>query len=157
MPNHESSPLQMLQVLLGKTLAHLLPEERGGVVIFGSSALALHGVDLGRDINDLDLFVSEATFARMAGRFEMQFKTGKEGEQIPYLILLEGVEILQSFPGIHFHEVLSHASKLDTAEGFLVGSVHDIKKWKMAHGGEKHLKDIEAIDSHLERAMKSRG
>lgn len=146
----------MLHVLLGKTLAQLLPEERNSVVIFGSSALVLHGVDLQRDINDLDLFVSQATFEGMTKRFERRFKAGKDGENIPYLAPSEGVEILQSFPGIHFHEALSHASKMDKAEGLLVGSLYDIRKWKTAQGREKDLKDIEAIDNHLQGAMKSR-
>jgi len=146
----------MLQVLLSKTSAQLLPQERNGIVIFGSSALVLQGVDLGRDINELDLFVSEATFERMTKRFEKRFKRGKDGEEIPYLVPVEGVAILQSFPGIHFHDALSHACKVEAAEGFLVGSVYDIKKWKIAHGREKDLKDVEAIDSHLKGKRTSR-
>ena len=156
MPKHERGQLQMLQVLLGKTLAQLLPEERKGIVIFGSSALVLQGVNLGRDINDLDLFVSEATFEGMTKRFEKRFKAGKDGEQIPYLAPVEGIEILHSFPGIQFHDALSHACKIEAAEGLLVGSVYDIRKWKIAQGREKDLKDIEAIDNHLKSTMSSR-
>ena len=35
------------------------------IVIFGSSALVLNGVALDRNINDLDVFVSEETFGSL--------------------------------------------------------------------------------------------
>jgi hypothetical protein len=139
----------MLADTLRETAILLLPEERQGVIIFGSSALMLHGVDLGREIDDLDLFVSEAAFKRMASRFELKSKDGKDGEKVPYLEPLEGVEIHQSFPGVHFHDALAHASKPETAGGLLLGSLHDIRKWKIAQGRDKDLRDVEAIDNHL--------
>ena len=76
------------------------------MVVFGSSATAVRGVSLGRDINDLDLFVSETTFEKIATRLPVQFKQGGDGEMVPYLALSEKIEILKSFPGVSFANVL---------------------------------------------------
>jgi hypothetical protein len=127
----------------------VLPEEREFVVVFGSSAIALRGISLGREINDLDLFVSDATFDKISSRLPVHFKDGKNGERVPYLSPSEKIEILKSFPGVTFRDVLAHASKTGTSEGLLVGSIDDIKLWKRAQGREKDMADIEAIERDI--------
>jgi len=48
--------------------------------LFGSAAIPLNGVDLRREINDLDVFVSDETFKNLAPRFELKHKEGKGDE-----------------------------------------------------------------------------
>lgn len=135
--------------LLRKITEYLSPEERRLVVVFGSSAIALHGVQLGREVNDLDLFVSDTTFAELGARFDVKTKPG-DGGPVPYMTPCEGVEILKSFPGVRFEDVIMHASLTDTSDGFLVGALDDVILWKRAQGREKDIKDIQAIDGHVE-------
>jgi hypothetical protein len=54
--------LSPLSDLLRDTREKLVPEERQAVVVFGSSAIVLRGISVGREINDLDLFVSNEAF-----------------------------------------------------------------------------------------------
>jgi len=134
---------------LRKVSEYLSPEERKLVVVFGSSAIALHGVQLGRDVNDLDLFVSEATFAQIAARFPVKTKPGGD-EEVSYINPCEDVEILKSFPGVTFENVVTHAFPTLTSGGFLVGALDDVKRWKAAQGREKDFNDIKAIDRHVQ-------
>ena len=124
-------------------------DEFGVAAKQSSSAIALRGVSLGREINDLDLFVSDATFDKIASRLPVQTKLGRDGEEVPYLTPSEKIEILKSFPGVTFADVLAHASKTDRSEGLLVGSLDDIKLWKTAQGRAKDMTDIDAIDNQL--------
>jgi hypothetical protein len=144
----------MLSDLLPKLAAQLSPEERKAIVIFGSSAIVLRGVALGRKVNDLDLFVSDSTFEALALRFPLECKEGKDGEKGPSLTPLVGekVEIFKSFLGVNFETVLAHASKTDASQNFLVGSFDDIKTWKNAQGREKDINDIKVIENHVKRS-----
>lgn len=139
--------MEKLTGLLTNAAAALLPEERGQVVVFGSSAVVLHGVHLGREIDDLDLFGSDAVFDKMSSRFPSKTKVGKDGEKVVSLIPGEDIEIHKSFPGVVFADVFAHASKLISSQEFLVGSLDDIKSWKREQGRPKDFKDIEAIES----------
>jgi hypothetical protein len=69
----------MLSDLLIKLKSQLLLTEQSGVVIFGSLAIVLQGVALGRPIDDLDIFASEEAFEKLAKRFQIQFKDGTGG------------------------------------------------------------------------------
>jgi hypothetical protein len=130
-----------------KELLRMEPD--GGTTNIRTSAIALRGVPLGREIDDLDLFVSDAAFDKIALRFPPQEKDGRDGEKVPFLALGENIEILKSFPGVSFADVLARASKTTSSEDFLVGSLGDIKIWKRAQGRSKDFRDIEAIDTYL--------
>jgi hypothetical protein len=134
----------MLSDLLIKLKSQLLLTEQSGVVIFGSLAIVLQGVALGRPIDDLDIFASEEAFEKLAKRFQIQFKDGTDGAKVAYLKPLpdEKIEILRSFPGVTFEDVAARASTTAASEGFLVGSLDDLTKWKITQGREKDLNDI---------------
>jgi FtsH-binding integral membrane protein len=144
----------MLIGLIAALRASLLPNELGEVVIFGSSSIVLHGVPLGRKVDDLDVFVSSKTFDEMAKRLTTHYNDGKGGEKVPYLMPVEGmkIEILKSFLGVTFDQVVSRASVTKNSNELLVGSLEDAKLWKVAQDREKDQNDIKAIDKHLSRS-----
>jgi hypothetical protein len=127
----------------------LSEEERTDVVIFGSAAIILHGVDLGRNVGDLDVFASYLTFEGISERYPAQSKPAMEGGDIPFIQPYADIEILKSFPGVEFDKVYDNSVKLELARGFKAGSLADLKAWKFAQGRPKDLADIEAIDRHV--------
>ena len=97
----------MLPQLLKILEQALHPDERDDAVIFGSSALVLQGVSLEREIDDLDVFVSTTLFEKIAERFPVQYKPGKDDGQIAYIKppASNKIEFLKSFPGVDFEKV----------------------------------------------------
>lgn len=137
--------------LIQRLTVFVQPENRANFVLFGSAALVLHGIDLERAIGDLDVFVSEETFASLRVCFEEKTKSGKDNELVPFYCPDPGakIEILKSFPDVSFDEVSRNAQCSDASEGFSVGSVEDLKKWKEAQGRPKDKKDLEKIEEFL--------
>ena len=120
----------------------MLPEdERGNIVIFGSAAVALNGVDLGRKVNDLDVFVSDETFERLKEKCGLEELT-KNGD-VPYLEFenLE-VEILKTFPGVEFSEVKACSSTSDISQELMFGDLEMLSRWKRKQGRDKDLDDL---------------
>jgi hypothetical protein len=144
-----SIPLAQPPDLVSAAAECLSLDERNLVVVFGSSAIVLRGVPLGREINDLDLFVSDATFAKFAVRFDVKMKSGRDGP-VPYMNPCEGVEILKSFPGVEFEDVMARASSTENSKDFLVGALDDVILWKRAQGREKDLDDVKAIERYVQ-------
>lgn len=134
--------------LIKQLAAHIDASERDSYVIFGSIAITLHGIALGRDIDDLDVFVSEGTFAGLKSRFDEQSKPGRDGP-VPFFSPEEKIEILMSFPGVRFDKVHENACLQKESEGFLVGAIDDLITWKEAQDRDKDLKDLKIIQEHL--------
>lgn len=132
--------------LLSETL---FEEEGKEVVIFGSAAIYLHGVELNRDIDDLDVFASNLTFKKISKRYEVQCKPAKEGGKVPFIAPHDDIEILKSFPGVDFNNVFKNAVQLESSGEFRVGSLDDLKAWKSEQERDKDLDDIAAIDRHV--------
>ena len=59
----------------------------------------------------------------------------------------KAIEILKSFPGVTFDGVAERAVELKGPLGFKVGSLPDLRSWKMAQGRDKDLADVGAIDN----------
>ncbi|MBL8567935.1 MAG: hypothetical protein JNK84_02515 [Phreatobacter sp.] len=138
---------EKLTDLLVQLKSHLDPQEFERVVVFGSSAIALHGVPLGRDIDDLDVFVSPDTFSLLAKRLPVSEKNASEGGTIQ-TIKIGKIEILQSFPGVEFEPVFAAALPTASSHGFRVGSLDALTAWKTVQGREKDRKDLEAIERY---------
>ena len=118
-------------------------------VIFGSAAIALNGVDLKREINDLDVFVSEQTFKNLETRFELKHKSGKDDEPpVPFYAPAEKIEILKSFPGVLFEDVRLKAKPLAACGEFPVGQLADLKLWKTEQARPKDMDDLKAIAAY---------
>jgi len=141
----------MDELELIRTLANLIDEDqRKNFVIFGSAAIKMNGVDLGRTIADFDVFVAEETFATLATRFAASQKNGNDGI-VPFYAPAENIEILKSFPGVVFDDVAHGAGITEVSFGFPVGNLDDLRKWKTAQGRDKDKVDIKRIDAYLSR------
>jgi hypothetical protein len=131
--------------LLNSLAEYLKPDK---CVIFGSSAIVLHDVPF-RNANDLDVFVSDDTFNDMLPHFPVTYKDGQNGEKIPYIAPKDGIEILKTFPGVQFTDVLFNAACTPHSRDFLVASLPDVIRWKTAQGRNKDLEDIKDINKFL--------
>jgi len=140
--------------LVDSLVVAISADEASKMLIFGSAAVALQGVDLGRAINDLDIFVSEAIFERLALRFGVEERAAPEGGTIFFIRPVKDVEIeiLKTIPGLTFEPVFSRAFPLDGTRGLKVGSLADLQMWKRTQGRPKDLADIDAIDRFMNEA-----
>lgn len=111
-------------------------------IVFGSAAIALNGVDLGRQIDDLDVFVSDHSYNRMKANplcHEIEKKSGVYSLQVNGII---DAEILMTFPGVIHAEVTKRARTHPNSYGVLVASMDDLCTWKRAQGRKKDLQDL---------------
>ena len=131
-------------------LASKLPEEwHAKVVVFGSSAMMLNGVRMGRSVDDLDVFVSSETFDQLRGHFKEKTKPATEGGSVPYIEIGEKIEVLKSFPGVKFSEALCRSQALPNSRPFRVASLLDLKRWKETQDRPKDREDLKAIEQKL--------
>jgi len=124
-------------------------QDESELAIFGSAAIALRGVDLEREIGDVDAFVSAEAFERLGRRLGVKNKRGKDGETVPYIQPANDIEILSGFPGVSFNQVISNASVVDDSDDLRVGALTDLILWKREQGREKDFNDIEKIERFL--------
>lgn len=131
----------------------LVPEEEwNSVVIFGSSAVVLNGVDIGREVDDLDVFVSDEIFERLKEKCELEELT-KKGD-VPYLKFESlKAEILKTFPGVEFSEVKESSSVTTISQGLLVGDLVMLAKWKLEQGRKKDFNDLIKIVTAIHDQM----
>ena len=131
--------------LIEQLLARVPLEALTNVVIFGSAAITLNDKDLEREIDDLDLFASDATYAMLCTS-----PVTKEVEKKPGLWCLTvgvpNIEIWKTFPGVTHSEVKTRACTLDGSGQLLVASLEDLCAWKRAQPGEKHARDLKKMD-----------
>jgi hypothetical protein len=114
----------------------------GDAVIFGSAAIVLRNIDLRRDIQDLDLFVSKEAFDELDANVIVVTKP--DGVLAKKLAGAE-VEILHEFPGADHRRVFENAAVLDGSRGLRVAALADLIAWKRAQGREKDLADLARI------------
>lgn len=129
-------------------------DEREHFVVFGSVGLVLHGIDLGRPIGDLDLFVSSGSMSRLSRRFEP--RTKHDGKMfVRVLVPHPDIEIVDYFPGVAFSEVKSLASENDRSCGFRFGALEHLVTWKRTQARPKDLSDLRAVERSGRRAHAS--
>lgn len=134
-----ASNREIAQSLVDLLVGGITADEAGKSVIFGSAAAALHGVDLDRPINDLDVFVAAETFRHLASRFAVEHKNAEDGNLVPFIRPAGAakIEILKTFPGVAFEEVFSRARPLDVARGLKVGSLATFGRGSSSSGGPR--------------------
>jgi hypothetical protein len=127
------------------------PDHRRQMVVFGSAAVILSGVNLGRPATDLDIFVSSSLFDRLGRTFGVKRRPAPEGDEIAFIAPVDGaaIEIVKFFFGVEFRQVLSRSHRLQGAGGFRLGALGDLRRWKLAHDRPKDRRDIERIDRYI--------
>ena len=136
-----------LNRLLDAALAALPSHLRDKVVIFGSAPLVFAG--LKPDVkNDLDLFVSDETFAEIekAGFASSDVKPG-----IPRIVLVDGVEVYKTWLAVTFPEVDAASAPCDGSRGLRVASLEHVLAYKLVCGREKDRDDIAALRHKLSK------
>ncbi len=142
--------LKKISGLIRLALQVIPKELLAEAVIFGSSAIVLNGVDLKREVDDLDIFVSDAAYSRLAAL------ASETEEKAPNVVALKfgppNIEILKEFSGVDHAAVLRKAAPRESSCGMLVASLEDLMRWKSAQNREKDRKDIAVIEAHLNQS-----
>jgi hypothetical protein len=115
-------------------------------VIFGSTAITLHRIDLHRAIDDLDVFISEAAFSGLR-RHPGVLERRKYGKSCLTLANREAVELWPSFPGVEFESIKSRACPVEGSRQLPVAALPDLAAWKKAQGRPKDLDDLRWMGS----------
>ena len=132
-----------------KAFSELLSdEERRGCVIFASTAIILHGVDLGRNSDDLDVFTSKKIYGQLKARFSDEAKLVENGSSVDRIVPLPNVEVFATFPGVTYDEVIKRAKPLEGTFGLPVASLEDLRTWKTVQGRDKDKQDLSRMADH---------
>ncbi len=116
---------------------------QGSYVVFGSCPLAAAGI---REANDIDLFVTTEVLETLRQQGWQQIHKGPGDE--PYTNdMFEAHDNWNFSPySPTLKQLLSTALVID---GVPFASLEEVRKWKLASGGAKHLADVESIDKYL--------
>lgn len=125
------------------SLASALPTD---TVVFGSAAVVLHGVDLGRAIDDVDFFVSSAAYDVLKRHPLCRETVVKPGVSALHVDGCPEVEILDVFPGVTHAEVLAHAVALPQVPEVKLAALPDLCAWKRAQGRRKDIADLARME-----------
>lgn len=111
-------------------------------IIFGSAAITLNGIDIHREIDDLDIFVSKKSYSQL--RLHPKLYEEQKNETLKYLSVKgkKNIELLAIIPDADFHMIMMNARSLDKSSQLLVASVSDLCKWKKIQGRKKDINDI---------------
>lgn len=148
--------MRKLERLIDEAVRAAPPDLLPSFVIFGSAPMA--SVGLREDVRDLDLFVSDETFAELVRRgFTARVKSvdAATGEDVHHVALVIGsgserdpdVEVLRSFQGVSYASVARGA--IAHASGMRMASLADVRAWKVASARPKDLDDVASIDRYL--------
>lgn len=133
---NEQKATILIHDLITRLPANLLTD----AVVFGSAAIVLNGVDLGRQIDDLDVFVSDASYGALKAHHLCQEVEKKPGVYALRVDGVDDVEILKTFPGVTHVGVMASARHLP--HGLRVAALTDLCTWKKTQGREKDLADL---------------
>lgn len=116
----------------------------GSYIVFGSGPLAAAGI---RESQDVDMFVSKETFTKL--RRDGWQELDKGGNDMP--LVHDVIEAHDNWNfGLRYNPTLSHLlSTAKVIDGVPFASLDEVRKWKVASGRPKDLKDIELIDEYL--------
>lgn len=124
-------------------LASALPRDS---VVFGSAAVVLHGVDLGRAIDDVDLFVSSAAYDVLKRHPRCRETAVKPDVWALHVDGCTNVEILKVFPGVTHADVLANAVALPHMPEVKLAALSDLCAWKRAQGRPKDIADLSRME-----------
>jgi Family of unknown function (DUF5706) len=113
---NEQKAVVLIHAVTTRLPWHLLMD----AVVFGSAAIALNGVDLGRLIDDLDIFVSDESYDALKAHEFCRETEKKPGVYALRVDSVNDVEILKTFPGVTHADVTIAARTLPNTHGLRV-------------------------------------
>lgn len=112
-------------------------------VVFGSGPLAAAGI---RETNDIDMLVSPEVFKKLKNDRWKELVKGANDKPLVH----EDFEVHSHWNFSPYAPTFKHLLKTATeSEGVVFASLDEVRKWKEASGGEKHLADVILIDKFL--------
>ena len=131
------------QEIIAKVTALNFP--KGSYVVFGSGPLALHGV---REANDIDLLVSKELFAELKKAGWQLIDKGLNDNPL----VRDVFEAHTNWSFSPYNPTLEHLlANAMVMDGIPFASLEEVRKWKIASGGSKHLHDVSLIDAYLKK------
>jgi len=112
-------------------------------IVFGSCPMTIAGL---REAKDIDLLVTEEVYASLKKAGWKELVKGPHDAPIRHDVF----EAHTNWDFSPYSPTLDHL--LTTAiviEGIPFASLEEVRKWKMASGGPKHLADVDLIDHYL--------
>ena len=137
--------IEKLSSLIQKLCNKFPKNDLNEMIIFGSAAVTLHGRDLERKINDLDIFVSKSLFCELKSKHSLIEIEKSKG--VKYLQTgIPKIELWKSFPGVTFDIVKKNAEVRDQSNGLLVASLEYLRIWKTTQGRTKDISDLKKME-----------
>lgn len=116
-------------------------------VVFGSGPLAAAGI---RETNDIDLYVSSEVLRKLKKDGWKELVKGPDDKPLIH----QDFEAHAHWNFSPYAPTLKHLLETATEiEGVRFASLNEVRKWKEASGGEKHLADVILIDKFLSVPM----
>ncbi|MBI2421092.1 MAG: hypothetical protein HYV38_03340 [Candidatus Levybacteria bacterium] len=129
--------------IINKVKTLNLPKD--SYIVFGSGPLAAAGI---REVNDIDLLVSEEAYEELEKRGWRKINKGPNDSPLTHDVFEAHDNWNFSSYNPTLKELLANAVYVDEVP---LASLSDVKKWKVASRGAKHLADIELIDSYNQK------
>ncbi len=118
---------------------------KNSYVVFGSCPLALAGI---RESQDIDMLVSKELFYQLQKNgWKLAHKGPKDNPLTHGDFEAHFRWNFSSYTPTLEHLLLT----ADIVDGIAFASLDEVRKWKLASGRPKDLKDIELIDKHLKQ------
>jgi len=134
------------QDVLEKVKSLKLP--KGEYIIYGAAPFAIYGI---RDVNDIDMLVSEALYAKLTEQGWEKIVKGPKDEPVTFDIF-EAHNTWEFSPyAPTLSELLSRATLVDDIP---FASLEDVRIWKKESGRPKDLVDLKLIDNYLNSSNK---
>lgn len=115
----------------------------GSFVVFGSGPMVAAGI---RETDDIDMFVTTEVWQSLKDAGWRQIDKGVDDRPLARDVFDVHDNWNFSFYAATLAYLLETA---DTFDGVPFASLDEVRKWKIASGREKDLRDIELIDKYL--------
>lgn len=117
----------------------------GKFALFGSGPLGVRGI---RESDDADIIVTADLFNKLKNDPGWKADINKNGNEV---LLRENMEVFRNWsPGDwNIDDLIKDA---EIIEGLLFVKLEHVLRWKKIYGREKDLKDLELIESYLQKS-----
>jgi len=135
----------LLDTLLDRAVAILPARLHDGVVVFGSAPMVFAGLKL--DVTfDLDLFVSQDAYRAL---LDGGFTEDHDERDLPRIMVAEAVEVVSTWPGVDFEEVLAKSSPREGSRGLRVAALEHVLVFKTISSRDKDQREADVIRKAL--------
>ena len=135
------SAMRLLDQLLDRAVAAIPAHLHEHVVVFGSAPMVFTG--LKPDVTfDLDLFVSVDAYRAL---LDASFVEDQDERGLPRIMVAEAVEVVATWPGVTFDEVLAASAPTEGSRGLRVAALEHVLAFKVISEREKDQREAEVI------------